>query len=486
MSHKFLPTWNSLRKKTTPQWFRDAKFGIYTHWGVYAVPAKGPNATWYPLAIYFDEFEDNVQAKYHVETYGRPSEFGYKDFIPMFTAEKFDADEWAELFKRSGAKYAGPVAEHHDGFSMWDTAYTEWNAVNMGPKRDVVGELERAIRGQDMRFMVALHHAANWWFFPHWKKEMDIADPRYSGLYGELHNTDADPTVDFERMDKLWAQDRPSKKFLDMWKGKTLEVMDKYQPDMVWFDFGIVAIQEHYRREMLAHYYNRALEWGKEVLVTYKWHHLVPGSGLVDLELGRHDELTHHEWLTDTTVDDGGGWGYLKETPYKSVKTLVHYLIDNVSKNGYLLLNVGPKPNGEIPEQAKELLIGIGRWLLLNGEAIYGTTPWLYYGEGPTKMTKSGYFMETEEVDYTAKDIRFTARDDTLYAICLGWPDEPVKIESYKQLYEEEIKTVTMVGVDLELEWLLTREGMTIVPPPEQPCEHAFVFKIERRHPYGE
>jgi alpha-L-fucosidase len=317
MSSQYQPTWNSLRTHPIPQWFRQAKFGIYTHWGVYSVPAKGPNATWYPLFMYYED-EDNVQYNYHVETYGHPSEFGYKDFIPMFTAEYFDADEWAELFKRSGARFAGPVAEHHDGFCMWDTTYSEWNAVNMGPKRDVVGELARAIRGQDMRFMVALHHAANWWFYPHWKKEMDVADPRYSGLYGELHNMDKDPGEGVEGMDRFWAPDKPSKAFLDTWKGKTLEVMDKYQPDMVWFDFGIAAIQEHYRREMLAHYYNRALEWGKEVLVTYKWHHLVPGAGLVDLELGRHDDLTHHEWLTDTTVDDGGGWGYLKETPYKA------------------------------------------------------------------------------------------------------------------------------------------------------------------------
>jgi alpha-L-fucosidase len=484
MSSLYQPTWNSLKTHHTPQWFLDAKFGIYTHWGVYSVPAKGPNATWYPLWMYHEGIEGNAQFKYHVETYGHPSQFGYKDFIPMFTAAKFDPDEWAELFKRSGARFAGPVAEHHDGFAMCDTAYSEWNAVNMGPKRDVVGELERAIRGQDMRFMVALHHAANWWFYPHWKNELDVADPRYSGLYGELHNVDKDPGEGVEGFDRFWAQDKPSKKFLDMWKGKTLEVMEKYRPDMVWFDFGIGAIQEHYRREVLAHYYNRALEWGKKVLVTYKWHHLPPGAGVVDLELGRHDTLTYHEWLTDTTVDDGGGWGYLKETPYKSVKTLVHYLVDNVSKNGNLLLNVGPKPNGEIPEEAKALLIGIGEWLSLNGQAIYGTTPWLNYGEGPTKMEKAGYFSEAEEVEYTAKDIRFTAKDDTLYATCLGWPDELVKIESYRTLYEEEIKSVTMLGFDGELEWSLTREELTIVPPPEKPCEHAFVFKIERRHPF--
>jgi alpha-L-fucosidase len=285
-------------------------------------------------------------------------------------------------------------------------------------------------------------------------------------------------------MDKFWSQARPSKKFLDMWKGKTLEVMDKYSPDMVWFDFGIGAIQEHYRRDILAHYYNRALEWDKDVLVTYKWHHLVPGTGLVDLELGRHDELTHHEWLTDTTVDDGGGWGYLKETPYKSVRTLVHYLIDNVSKNGYLLLNVGPKPNGEIPEQAKDLLIGIGEWLSLNGEAIYGTTPWLKYGEGPTKMEKAGYFMEDAEVQYTQQDFRFTTKNDTIYAISLGQPVKEVTIESLKTLYPGEISNVSMLGVEQPLEWTLTDDGLKITPPVELPSENAVTFKIQRQNPF--
>ena len=172
--------------------------------------------------------------------------------------------------------------------------------------------------------------------------------------------------------------------------GKLREVVEGYQPDLIWLDLGLRYVQEHYKREFLAYYYDKAQEWGKEVAVTYKWHDLVPGAGLVDLERRRFDTLTYHDWLTDTTVDDGRGWSYLKETAYKSATTLVHYLIDNVSKNGYLLLNVGPKPNGEIPEQATALLTEIGRWLAINGEAIYGTTPWLTYGEGPTQMPEAG------------------------------------------------------------------------------------------------
>jgi alpha-L-fucosidase len=431
--------------------------------------------------------EGTEQYAYHTETYGHPSTFGYKDFIPQFTAEKFDPGEWADLFRRSGAQFAGPIAEHHDGFCMWDTEYSEWNAANMGPKRDVVGELEAAIRAEGLRFMVALHHAANWWFFPHWRRGFDTSDPAYQGLYGELHNQEwVDERPEFETREEEWgAQDKPSQAFLARWLGKTKEVMDNYRPDLVWFDFGLQWIQEHYKREMLVHYYNRALEWGKEVVVTYKWHNLVPGAGVVDLELGRYDELTHHEWLTDTTVDDGHGWGYLRHTEYKTAKTLVHYLIDNVSKNGYLLLNVGPKPNGEIPEQARELLMEMGAWLDVNGEAIFGTTPWMVSGEGPTEMTKAGYFMEDEEVEYTAQDIRFTAKDDALYAICLGWPKEKVEIASARRkLYAGEIDAVTMLGDDRPLDWSMTDDGLLITPPTERPCKHAFAFKIQRKRPY--
>ena len=469
------PNWDSLVKHPTPQWFKDAKFGIYTHWGVYCVPAKGPNATWYPHHMYQ---EGTPQWEYHVQTYGGPEKFGWKDFIPMFTAEKFDPDEWAELFKESGAQYAGPVGEHHDGFTMWDTRYNDWNSTKMGPKTDVVGRLEKAIRNQGMRFLVALHHAENWWFYPHWRKEFDTSDPRYAGLYGEAHDLDGKVGKTF------FDQSRPSKKFLETWKAKILEVIDNYDPDVLWFDFGLRGLPDKPKEEFLAYYYNKAIERGKEVAVTYKDYDLVPGSGVVDLELGRMDKLTYNEWITDTTVDDGQGWGYLKETPYKTTTELVHYLIDNVSKNGYLLLNVGPKPDGTLPDEAKELLRGMGKWMAVNGEAIYGTTNWITHGEGPAQIKKAGAFNENEKPGYGRKDVRFTLKGNTLYATVLGWPGEYAVIETLKCLYPDEILSVKMLGVDEELEWKLTSNALVIKTPDQKPCEHAYVFKIVRGQPY--
>ena len=240
------PTWESLRRSPVPQWLDEGKFGIYTHWGIFSVPAYG--GCWYPHFMYRENTE---YYKYHVEHYGPPSKFGYKDFIPMFKGEKFDPDEWAELFKKAGARFAGPVAEFHDGFSMWDSEVNKWNAARMGPMRDVVGELEKAIRKRGMKFLVTFHHAENWWFYPH-ITGYDTSDPQYSGLYGPVHDLDADPEIwDYENW---YKQKQPSKEYLELWKAKIIEVIDKYKPDLIWFDNDLRYIQEKYKREVLAYY----------------------------------------------------------------------------------------------------------------------------------------------------------------------------------------------------------------------------------------
>jgi alpha-L-fucosidase len=345
---------------------------------------------------------------------------------------------------------------------MWDSRVNEWNSVKMGPKRDVVGELEKAVRKQGMRFAATFHHSFNWWFFPTWNEEYDCSNPEYAGLYTRPHAED----------------ERPDEEYLEKWKAKLVEVIDGYRPDLIWFDFGLGKIQEDYRKGILAYYYNKEGEWDRGVVVTYKGHDLPPGAGVVDLELGRMESLTYHEWITDTSVDDQGAWSHVRDAGYKSTERLVHNLVDRVSKNGHLLLNVGPRADGTIPEQAKERLLEMGKWLEVNGEAIYGTTPWLTHGEGPTKMEKGGAFNEGQEVRYTARDMRFTVKDDTLYAICLGLPGDQVSIESLKTLRESEIGSVRMLGVDRELEWSLGEEGLRIQTPDERPCEHAYVFKI--------
>jgi len=457
------PTWQSLTQHPIPEWLRDAKFGIYTHWLVSSVPACGNNGSWYPHNMYR---KGSKQGDYHVEHYGGPEKFGFKDFIPMFKAEKFDANDWADLFKASGARFAGPVAEHHDGFAMWDSKWTKWNSAKMGPHRDIVGELAKAIKGRGMKYVTAFHHAENWYFYPVWDKRFDCSNPAYSGLYGPIHA----------------KGEKPSEEFMKMWQGKIIEVIDKYDPDFIWFDFQLDKIREDYVEDFLAYYYNKANSENKEVIVSYKGHDLVPGSGIVDLELGRMDKLTYHCWITDTSVDDQGAWSYVQDAGFKSANTLIDNLIDRVAKNGFLLLNVGPRPDGTIPETARQRLLEMGAWLKINGEAIYGTRPWIVAEEGPTKMEKGGSFNERNEVSYSGKDIRFTCKGNNLYALCLAWPGDQVRIKSLKRLHDGEIKSVSMLGSSEKLVWSFDgKRGLTIECPKKKPCDCAYVFKIVRQ-----
>lgn len=466
-------TWNSLRRIPMPQWLRDGKFGIYTHWGIYSVPAYGKNGTWYAHDIYTNQDSDDY--RHHIATYGPLDKFGYKDFIPMFTGSHFDPDEWAELFKNAGARFAGPVAEHHDGFAMWNTKYSKWNAAKMGPKRDVVGELARAYKAQGLKFLTAFHHGAHWFYFPTWDSHYDVGDPRYSGLYGEIHPKGA----------------LPDEKFLDVWLGKLEEVIDNYDPDVIWFDFGLKLIQQWYKERFARYYFNKAIDRKKDVTITYKYHDMVPGVGIYDLELGQETEMTYSEWITDTTIDAGSGWGYIRGLGFKSVNELVTGLVDRVSKNGFLLLNVGPKPDGTIPETAKERLQGIGDWLRINGEAIYGTSPWLTAGEGPTQLQKNGPFNENNALRYTPQDIRFTYKNNTLYATVLAWPGDQAAVTSFVPkgqtwpgLYPSEIASIQMLGSDEPIKWQYTKDAVLLTTPRVQPCKDAFVYKISLKKPF--
>ena len=301
---------------------------------------------------------------------------------------------------------------------------------------------------------------------------------------GQGHIVDPNPYA--ANHETFWpTQQKPSKLFLDTWLAKLKELVDNYSPDLLWFDFGLRFVQEHYKREFVSYYYNKGKALNKDFTITYKWHNLAPGSGVEDLEQGQQDDLTYNFWITDTTVDDGEAWGYLYNNSYKSPESVIHYLIENVSKNGALLLSIGPRADGVIPDEVKHILSEMGKWLEVNGEAIYGTTSWMWAGEGPTKRTKRGAFSDAEKLNYTAKDIRFTVKDDCLYAICLGWPSREAVIETAaKYMYPEEIKSIRLLGVDRELEWRMTNAGLEIAMPDKRPCDYAYAFKIERQRPF--
>lgn len=359
---EYKANWESLKQYKTPEWWLNTKFGIYFHWGPYSVPAH--KTEWYSIWMYA---QGNPIRKYHEETYGDLKIFGYKDFIPMFTAEKFNADEWAELFKKAGAQFAGPVAEHADGFAMWDSQLTKWDAMDMGPKRDIVGEMEKAVRKQGMKFIATYHRHWLYAWYPTWDENTDASNPEYAGLYGPKV-----PKGTFVMANKP-TNPLPDATFNQEWLDRLNELMDKYQPDIIWFDNKMDIIGEKYRQQFLANYYNKAQEWGREVVCTYKFTDMAEGTAILDLERSRMSEKKDFPWLTDDSID-WKAWCDISDPNYKTTNRLIDFLVDVVSKNGAVLLNITPKANGEIPEGVKTRLLEMGDWFKVNGEAIYGTS----------------------------------------------------------------------------------------------------------------
>jgi alpha-L-fucosidase len=402
----YTASWSSVdQHPPAPTWFQDAKFGIYYHWGTWSVPAFG--SEWYPRNMYNSGSAEN---QHHIATYGDPSVWGFQNFIngaynkagqwtqfaPKLTSAggNWDPNAWASLFKAAGARFAGPVAEHHDGFSMWNSAANPWNSVAKGPKLDLLSLNAQAIRAQGLKFMCSLHHAYH--FNGYYQYVPNQSDPNLRILFGQQGSTIEN----------------------QLWYNKLHEVVTGYQPDLIWQDFDLGLVQESDRLQFLADYYNAAVSWNKDVVATYKDGFDTNGE-VFDYERGGPGGLLTPYWLTDDAISPSS-WGYTTGMSYYTTQALLHALIDRVSKGGNMLLNISPTWDGTIPSQQQTILLGLGDWLGRFGESIYATRSWASYGEGPTAMGGGSF---TGPKAGTPQDIRFTrSKDNTvLYATTLGW-----------------------------------------------------------------
>ena len=467
--------WESLRKYEAPEWYKDAKFGIFIHWGAYSVPAFGNE--WYPRNMYH---EGSEEYKHHIATYGPQDHFGYKDFLPMFKAERFDAAAWAQLFKKAGAKYVVPVAEHHDGFAMYDSGLSDWTVAKMGPHRDTTGELAKAVRAEGLHFGVSSHRVEHNFFLGVGREiSSDINDPQYAAFYGPAHTWVAPWGAplgnDFTYASPAWADD---------WLARSAELVEKYHPDIMYFDWwiGQALIRPNLTR-FAAFYYNSSLKYGDHIgVINYKDYAMQEHSGVLDVERGQLAEIRPLYWQTDTSVSNKS-WGYIQNDTFKSPEFVVHQLIDIVSKNGNLLLNIGPRSDGTIPDEVQRVLLDVGAWLNVNGEAIYGTRPWRVYGEGPTKAA-AGAFHDTDKAKYTSEDFRFTTKGGTLYAIGLGWPSngEAVIRSLAHSVGSERVQSVGRVGSDAKLQFDLGDDGLHVKLTGQPAPKFAYVVRVTFDH----
>jgi alpha-L-fucosidase len=462
----FTDTWEALSAYEPPRWFCDAKFGIFIHWGVYSVPAFGNE--WYPRNMYQ---QGRPEFDHHRATYGPQDQFGYKDFIPQFTAESYEPAEWARLFREAGAQFVVPVAEHHDGFAMYDTDRSRWKASAMGPQRDVIGDLAEASRHQSLVFGASSHRAEHWWFMNGGTRSpSDVLDPETADFYGPAQSEAI----------------QPNDQYMIDWFLRTIEIIDKYEPQVLWFDWWIEQPAfEPWLRKIAAYYYNRAHAWSRGVVIQYKYEAFKAGTAIFDIERGALDGIHPMIWQNDTSVSRNS-WSYIEGHDYKSAAEIIAELVDVVSKNGVLLLNIGPKPDGTITEPEQELLRTIGRWLSVNGQAIYGTRPWKVAAEGPTEQ-RSGYFTDSASTSYTGRDIRFTYRTgvegEIIYATALNWPaDGELLITSLSRtsgLTTGRIDGVDLLGHRGEVRWSLDPDGLRIQLPDERPSEFGVTLSIQ-------
>ena len=470
---KFKPTDESFKQYQYPEWFRDAKFGIWAHWGPQAVPRMGD---WYAKKMYQ---EGSADYKYHLEHYGHPSKFGYKDIIPLWKAERWDPEQLMKLYKKVGAKYFVSMATHHDDFFLWNSKIHKWNAVNMGPKKDVVGLWQKAAKNEGLRFGVSEHLGASYTWFQSSRgadKNGPLAGVPYDGVnpaYEDLYHPATTPD------DKGWLTNNPDNQ--KNWLACITELIDMYKPDLLYSDselpFGIVG------KTMLAHYYNQDLakNGGKlEAVYTCK---LVPSDGkwVRDIERGVNDSISPYPWQTDTSIGD---WFYRTGQKYRTGAEVIQMLVDIVSKNGNLLINVVQTPEGDLEPDVLTILDEIGKWTPANGVGIYGSRPWKIFGEGPLtsgKQKKGQFGGLSDNQAFSASDIRFTTKGGKLYAYCMGKPTEDIKINALgknSKLNDKAIASIKMLGSNEKIKFNQEADALVITKPAVLPDWKVVGFEI--------
>ncbi len=480
----FSSDWQSLKQhQAVPKWFADAKLGIYFHWGIYSVPATG--GEWYPRWMYVPDrvgWGSEIY-KQHRKSYGDSTH--YHDFIPLWKAPEFNAKEWVDLFETMGARFVGSIAEHHDGFSLWESEVNPWNSVQMGPQINVVKAIADEAKSRDLKFMATFHHGFHNLFYP--KTENSFLRPlsRHNLTYETCE-------VPQEEKYRLLYGNMPYDEANDYWLAKLDEVIEAYCPDYIWMDFGQRYIKESHRKQFLANYFNKAKLQNKEVVVNTKGDFFPTDLAVVNVERATMEDITSEVWITDFIL--GSSWCYDKNkrtaiAPEKAIRLLA----DVVSKNGVLLFSAGPKADGTIPEEQVEAMKGIGQWMQLYGEAIYNTRPFVAYGQGPTELKSDPEDAWNEYgairkglYSLNANDIRYTQKGNTVYAIQLGWKEN--ELSSCLKVFANEaknlkVKSVKVLGSKERIKWKQTKDGLVLHQPKKQPQggDVALVYKISLR-----
>lgn len=500
----FKPNWDSLQQYQTPDWYRNAKFGIWAHWGPQCQPEFGD---WYAREMYM---EGSSKYKYHLQKYGHPSQFGFKDVINEWKAENWNPGELVSLYKAAGAKYFMALANHHDNFDLYNSKYQAWNSTKLGPKKDLIGGWEKAARENGLHFGVSVHAAHAWsWYETAQRADKNgpLAGVPYDGkltkqdgkgkwwegldpqeLYAQNHPM-SENSWDNGGIHKQWNWGNgvsvPSKAYCDKFLKRTIDLIDSYNPDLIYFDDTALPLWpvSDAGLKIAAHLYNKSIK-EKGSLQAVLFGKILDEQQrkcmVWDIERGQSNAIEPLPWQTDTCI---GGWHYQQsiftDHKYKSAKTVIHTLVDVVSKNGNLCLSVPVKGDGTIDSDERKIVEGIGKWMAVNSECIYDTRPWKIFGEGPAlekvaALSAQG-FNEGKGKPFTHEDIRFTTKGNTLYAIAMGWPES-------KQLLIKSIvfnpQSVELLGYG-KTDFTASADGLKVSLPAQQPCENAFVLKIE-------